>query len=515
MTQAQYKHSIKSPNQKIEIKVCTGDNVTWAVTHEKTIVLSPSYISLELYNGVTIGTNTGKSEERTYSSNSSYKTPFYKKSEVHDIYNELVISTQKTFSIIFRAYDDGVAYRYITEINQDLVIKDETSDFNFDEDYKIYLPYVTDLRGDEEWVQAFEATYDEHKLSEGKKRLAFLPIMVELKDGKKAVITESDQQDYPGMYLVKNDANNKGLKAKFVPVVLETYHGGIGEMDLLAKKRADYIAKTKGSRSFPWRTIIISEKDIDLLDNDMVQKLAEPSRIVDHSWIKPGKTSWDWWNDWNLSGVNFEAGINTETYKYYIDFASANKLEYIIIDDGWSGRLDLFQINPNLDLPGIIAYAESKSVKVILWSSWFAFKQDMEKVCKTYSEMGAVGFKVDFFDRDDQEVVTSVYQMADAAAKYHMILDYHGFFKPQGIQRTYLNILNLEGVKGMENVKWTPYDDVPRYDTSIPFIRQVVGPMDYTPGATRNRNKANFTPSFSMPVSQGTRAEPFLTRQFD
>ena len=399
-----------------------------------------------------------------------------------------------------------MAYRFFTEFDADLTIGNEVSDFNFDEDYKIYIPYVTDLRGPEEWVQAFEATYDEHKLSETKDSLAFLPILVELKDGKKALITESDLQDYPGMYLVKNPANAQSLKAKFAPIVLETYHGGIGDMDLLAKKRADYIAKVNGNREFPWRTVIISEKDIDLLDNDMVQKLAEPSRISDVSWIKPGKISWDWWNDWYLTGVDFEAGINTQTYKYYIDFAANNGLEYIIIDDGWSGRLDLFEINPDLDLPHIINYAKSKNVDVILWSSWFAFIQDMEGICKKYSEMGAVGFKVDFFDRDDQEVVSSVYKMADVAAKHHMILDYHGFFKPQGIQRTYPNVLNFEGVKGMENVKWTPDDDVPRYDTSIPFIRQVAGPMDYTPGATRNRNKENFTASFSMPQSQGTRA---------
>lgn len=506
-SQAQYSHSIKSPNQKIEIKVNTGDKTTWAVTHEKTIVLMPSEINLGLKNGVIIGTNTGKTKERISSSNSSFKTPFYKKSEVIDLYNELVIETNKNYTVIFRVFNDGVAYRFVTDMDQSLIIKNEMSDFNFAGDYKAYMPYVRDFRSDEIWMQSFEATYDEHNISATKKdTMAFLPIMVELADGKKAVITEADLQDYPGMYLKKNDSNAHGFKATFAPVILESYQGGIGNMNRLAKKRADYIAEVEGKRSFPWRTIIISSEDKELSNKDMVQKLAEPSRIKDESWIKPGKISWDWWNDWQLAGVDFEVGINTETYKYYIDFANANELEYIIIDDGWSSGLDLFEQNPDLDLEATLAYAKSKNVGVILWSSWYAFARDMEGIFKKYAEMGVVGFKVDFFDRDDQEVLRSVYEMSAVAAKYKLMMDYHGFFKPQGLQRTYPNVMNFEGVKGLENVKWTRDDDMPRYDTSLPFIRQVAIPMDYTPGAMRNRNKSNFRASHSMPMSQGTRA---------
>ena len=227
MTQAQYSHSIKSPNQKIEIKVSTGDKITWAVTHEETIVLRPSDIGLDLNNGVNIGKNTGKTKERISSFNGSFKTPFYKKTEVKEFYNELVVITNKNYSIIFRAYDDGVAYRFVTDIDQKLIIKNETSDFNFAGDYKAYMPYVRDFRSDEIWMQSFEATYDEHPLSETRKdTMAFFPIMVELAHGKKAVITEADLQDYPGMYLKKNSSNAHGLKAAFAPVILESYQGG-------------------------------------------------------------------------------------------------------------------------------------------------------------------------------------------------------------------------------------------------------------------------------------------------
>jgi alpha-glucosidase len=485
MTQAQNSFEITSPNQNIKVLISTGEKTTWSV----------------------LGRNSGSVSQRLESENGFFKTPFYKKAEVHDQYNQITLSTEKAYGIIFRAYNDGVAYRFFTQKEANITIENEIADFNFSDNHKLFIPYVRDFRSDEQWMQSFEATYDEHSLSETKEEtMAFLPIMVALADGKKAVITEVDLQDYPGMYLQKNEENLHGLKATFAPVILETYQGGIGNMNTLSKKRANYIAQVEGNRSFPWRTIIISSEDKELLNNDMVQKLAEPSRITDESWIKPGKIAWDWWNDWQLAGVDFKAGINTETYKYYIDFAQANGLEYIIIDDGWSSRLDLFELNSELDLEVTLAYAKSKNVGVILWSSWYAFTRDMEGICKKYSEMGVVGFKVDFFDRDDQEVLRSVYEMSEMAAKYKLLMDYHGFFKPQGLQRTYPNVLNFEGVKGLENVKWTPDDDVPRYDTSLPFIRQVAGPMDYTPGAMRNRNLYNFRPSHSMPMSQGTRA---------
>ncbi len=507
LANAQSFHKLSSPNGEVAIEIAAGEELKWAVKFKNTHVIIPSSIYMKIGENEALGKNMGEVREEFTSKNSSFKTPFYKKAEVVDHYNQLTLHTSKNYDVIFRAYNDGVAYRFKTSFVDSLTVYEERADFNFDNDHKVFMPYVRDFRGESLWDQAFEATYDEHKISQTKRdTMAFLPILVELSDGKEAVVTEADQQDYPGMYLTKNRDNATGLTSTHAPLVLKTFQGGIGQMNSLAEKRANYIAKTKGSRLFPWRTIILSQDDKELLNNDMVLKLAEPSRIEDPSWIKPGKISWDWWNDWQLAGVDFEAGINTKTYKYYIDFAAANKLEYIIIDDGWSSRLDLFKLNEDLNLPEVLAYAKDKNVGVILWASWFAFRQDMEKVCKTYSEMGVKGFKVDFFDRDDQEVLSSVYKMSEIAAKYQLVMDYHGFFKPQGIQRTYPNVLNFEGVKGLENVKWTPNDNVPRYDVSIPFIRQVAGPMDYTPGAMRNRNRWNFRPSHSMPVSQGTRA---------
>jgi alpha-glucosidase len=273
----------------------------------------------------------------------------------------------------------------------------------------------------------------------------------------------------------------------------------------MVAKREPYIAKVNGTRNFPWRAVVISKSDKELANNDMVQKLSAPSRIADESWIKPGKVAWDWWNDWNISKVDFKAGINTETYKYYIDFASKNNIEYVVLDEGWSEETNMMKISPNMNVQELINYGKQKNVGIILWASWYAINQVLDDAFSQYSKMGVKGFKIDFIDRDDQKMVKSLYEIANKAASYKLLIDYHGMYKPTGIQRTYPNILNFEGVKGLENAKWTPNDDMPYYATCIPFIRMLAGPMDYTPGAMRNATKLDFHLSNSLPMSQGTR----------
>jgi alpha-glucosidase len=250
--------------------------------------------------------------------------------------------------------------------------------------------------------------------------------------------------------------------------------------------------------------VAISAHDKELVDNDIVQKLAAPNRLQDVSWIKPGQVAWDWWNDWNISNVDFKAGVNTATYKHYIDFASANSIPYIIMDDGWSTKLDLYAIAPTIDLREIIDYGRQKNVGVILWASWSAVLRQSDKAFPDYSKMGVKGFKIDFIDRDDQIAVASTYEIAKKAAEHKLMIDYHGIFKPTGLQRTYPNVVGYEGVKGLENYKWAN-EDQPRYAVTIPFIRMMAGPMDYTPGAMRNASQANFRPVNGNPMSKGTR----------
>jgi len=506
MAQKNKNYQLLSPDGNMILKIAAGDQLEWSVIDKTTPIVSPSTISLQLETGEVLGKKVAITSTKTEKVNTSFVPIHYKKNIITDIYNQLTINCKGNYGIIFRAYNDGVAYRFFTKKKGEITIVNEEANFNFDKDYKCFIPFVRDFRGTEQYIQSFEALYTERNISQfSKDTLGFLPVLVDLGDQKKAVITEADLEDYPGMFLKVNDAKDKSFMGVYAPYPLEVKQGGYKMLNTMVSKRADFIAQVNGTRNFPWRVVIISDNDASLLNNDMVQKLASPSRIADPSWIKPGKVAWDWWNDWNISHVDFKAGINTQTYKYYIDFAAANKLEYIILDEGWSNDLDLMDVSPKINLKEIIDYGKQKNVGIILWAGWHAVDLKMDEVFAKYAAMGVKGFKIDFMDRDDQKMVSSLYVIAKKAAENKMIVDYHGMFKPTGLQRTYPNVINFEGVKGMENVKWTPNDDVPRYDVTIPFIRMIAGPMDYTPGAMRNATQSGFRPINSMPMSQGTR----------
>ena len=499
---------VKSPNGKIDMALESGDKISWSVKHENTEVIAPSTISLTLGGGVVLGNNAKVISAKNSKVSTTFATPIYKKELVTDEYNQVKVKFKGGFGLILRAYNDGVAYRFFTSKKGQILVESEEANFNFSQDHKAYVPYVRDLRENNMYISAFECNYVEIPLSKFvKDSLAISPLLVDLGNGKKAAIIEADLEDYPGMFLTRNNQTQQGLKGGFAHYPKEERLGGFNNMNYMVVKREPYIAKTSGTRNFPWRAIIISESDKDLLNNDMVQKLSTPSRIADVSWIKPGKVAWDWWNDWNLSKVDFKAGINTETYKYYIDFAAKNNIEYVVLDEGWSEETDMLKISPSMDVEELINYGKQKNVGIILWASWYAINQVLDDAFSKYSQMGVKGFKIDFLDRDDQKMVKSIYDISKKAASYKLLIDFHGMYKPTGIQRTYPNVVNFEGVKGLENAKWTPIDDMPYYATCIPFIRMLAGPMDYTPGAMRNATRADFRPSNSMPMSQGTRCQ--------
>lgn len=497
LAQTAKNYQVKSPDGKISINITAGETVNWSVKHEDTEVITPSEISMTLDNGEILGKNAVVKKATATSGNAAISTPIYKKTSVQDNYNQLSLTFKGDYGLVFRVYNDGAAYRFTTQRKGELTIINEGANFNFKEDDKAFLPFVNDYRNKDKFTTSFESHYDNIKLSAIKKdTLAFLPVLVDVGSPKKAAILEADLQDYPGMYLAGGDKSLHGVFAQYPT------EEAVLRINYVVKKRANYIARTSGTRSFPWRVIVISTEDKQLADNDMMQKLAEPSHIIDYSWIKPGKVAWDWWNDWNVSHVDFKSGINVPTYKYYTDFAAANKLEYIIIDEGWSDDWDLNKTK--LDVQQVVDYAKSKNVGVILWSTWCAMSRDVEGLMDKFEKMGVKGFKIDFIDRDDQKMVASLYDIAKIGAKHHMLIDYHGMYKPSGMQRTWPNIINCEGVKGMENMKWGT-DNQPGYDVSIPFIRMMSGSMDYTPGAMRNATKEAYRPVNSNPMSQGTR----------
>lgn len=501
-------YQLYSPDGNVVVTVNAAPNLSWSVRHGNTTVLAESPISLTLANGEVLGKGAAVATAKTASANAVINASLYRKKSIQDNYNQLQLSFKNAFAVLFRAYNDGVAYRFVTNKKDSLTITGEETVFNFDKDHNSFIPYVREPRyKNDKFQTSFEALYDERKLSQFlKDTLGFLPLLVELDDNKKAVILEADLENYPGMYVQQNSSAGNSLQAVHAPRPLtETLGGNAGGRNAIVTSRAPYIARVVGATSFPWRAIAISTSDKELLNNDLVYKLASPTRLADAAWIKPGKVAWDWWNDWNISHVDFRAGINTPTYKYYIDFAAANGLEYIVMDEGWSLPTDIGQISPAINLKEIVDYGKQKGVGVILWATWYALNGRLDEIFSKYSAMGVKGFKIDFLDRDDQEMVASTYTIAEKAANYKLMVDLHGMYKPTGLQRTYPNVIGFEGVRGMENMKWAPSDDVPHYDVTLPFVRQMAGPMDYTPGAMRNATKSGYRPINSMPMSQGTR----------
>ena len=505
---------VKSPNGMISVSISVGDKVRYSVRHGKTVIIKGSEISMELEDGTVLG-SIGSMESikslKTNSVNEVLQTDFYKKKEVENNYNELIINFKGNYKLTFRAYDDGVAYRFSTSFKKQIFVKKENVNYCFDDDYVAYIPYVNARKGDgdfltQQFFTSFESQYTIDSISKmDAERIAFTPLLICVRDGKKVVIVESDLEDYPGTFFRKGKGNSLEAVQSTYPKVEE--QGGHNMLQMVVKERENYVAKVKGTRDFPWRAMVISENDAELMNSDIVYKLASPSRVDDVSWIRPGKVAWDWWNNWNIWGVDFKAGINNDTYKYYIDFASKYGIEYVILDEGWAvnKQADLFQIVPEIDLEELVAYANERNVGLVLWAGYYAIDRDMEHVCKHYSEMGIKGFKVDFMDRDDQEVVDFYYRMAAMAAKYHLFVDFHGAYKPTGLSHTYPNVLNFEGVYGLEQSKWDDDLNQVNYECMIPYIRMVAGNLDYTQGAMDNATKNHFRAIYTNPMSQGTR----------
>lgn len=497
------KYVLSSPDGTLKVEISAGNELAYQVMHGNDTILSHSNIGLVLENGTIVGKTPRITGERRRKIKDNIESPFYRFKEFVATGNELDLKLKGGFGIIFRAYNEGVAYRFYTTQSSDIIIKEEQAEFNFKEDYTAYLPYTTNDK--KPMAMAYQNVYDITPLSKAQPKLAFLPVTVDC-GSVKLTLLESDLEAYPGMF-VQSQQGKYGLKGVFAPYPAKTDFYPWRKQEYVTET-TDFISRSRGSRSYPWRVLAITEKDTDMPVNNLVYALASPNRIGDTSWIKTGKVAWDWWNDWNLKGVPFKAGINMDTYKYYIDFASRNGLEFIVLDEGWydpkSG--DMLTVIPELDLPELIAYGKSKGVEIVLWTVFNVLDSQLEAACKKYADMGIKGFKVDFLDRDDQTAVEMVYRIAEMTARYKLTLDLHGIYKPTGINRTYPHIINFESVFGMEEVKWTDIkNNMPFYDVTFPYIRMMAGPVDYTPGAMRNATKADWRAMYYTPASMGTR----------
>ena len=500
-------YTLQSPDGNLGVEVRVGNEITFSVSHGGVQLVAPSRIAMTLDGGRAFGESDKVRKVTRSQADRWIDAPVYKKSRVREQYREMVLQFPE-FDLQVRAFDAGAAYRFVSKLKGDFLVESEQAEFRFPEDWTAWFPYVRESASYEaQFYNSFENTYTYGTLSTwDPARLAFLPLVVEAPRGMKVLITESGLLDYPGMYLSNPDGGTT-LRGVWAPYPKEVRQGGHNMLQGEVQSREAYIAKASGAAEFPWRIVSVSTEDRQLADNDLVWLLGKPAE-GDFSWVKPGKVAWDWWNDWNLYGVDFRAGINNDTYKYYIDFASKQGIEYVILDEGWAVNLqaDLMQVIPEIDIPMLSRYAQERGVGLILWAGYWAFDRDMEAVCKHYSALGIKGFKIDFMDRDDQVVVDFYRRAAETCAKYGLMADFHGAFKPSGLNRTWPNVINYEGVHGLEQMKWSAASvDQVTYDVTIPFIRMAAGPMDYTQGAMRNATRGNYRAVNSEAMSQGTR----------
>lgn len=495
---AQKQFSLLSPDKSIETKISIGDKTEFSVLKNNKMIISPSTISMNINSGIVLGEKSKIKSNKTNSVDQVVERVVKQKSkDVREHYNELKIMFKEDFALTFRAYNEGVAYRFETMLDGDLKVNSENYTVNFAGDYSIYFAEEANFRSHT------EATFKYLSLKDiSEKRFAFLPAVVDTKEGTLVGITESDLDDYAGLWIKGTSTN--GIKGIFPNYVLE--ENQLNDRDIDPVKRADYIAITKGKRTFPWRIFAVTNHDGDLITNELVFLLSKPNQLQDVSWIKPGKVAWDWWNANNIYNVDFRAGINTATYKYYIDFASKYGIEYIILDEGWYHIGNLLRVNPDINVEEIVNYGKQKNVGVILWAIWKTLDVQLEQALDQFVKWGVKGIKIDFMQRDDQAVVNYYWKVAREAAKRKLLVDYHGAYKPCGLQRAYPNVITNEGVKGLEHDKWS-LDVNPEHCVTIPFIRMFAGPMDFTPGAMNNVVKSSFKSMFTQPASMGTRCQ--------
>ena len=487
--------SLVSPNEqlKISLRIDKKTGTQYQISCGQTLLLDDSSLALHLDDGRIIGKSDVKNSENR-KVNSEINVVFGKNKTLTENYNEMIIHYKNGYDLIIRAYNEGIAYRFVTHLEGEMVIVNEEAIFNFAGRPKVYYPQSPDLRN-------FEKTYVIYNSIEEIKpyRFAVGPVLFEYPDSPhKIIITEADTYDYPGLYIEPNDKNSmRGMWANLPRVVDDPENIFSNHLPII---RYNYIARTEGARTFPWRVFVISSDDKSLLNNHLVYLLAEPNRLEDVSWIHPGKTAWEWWHKAMLEDVDIPFGkrnLGLELYKFYVDFAARNQLEYLTLDAGWKETY----------IQELCEYAAEKNVRIFVWT-WASKVLEDSTWLSRMKEAGVYGVKIDFFERNDQIAMRWGHHLAQQLADLKMVALYHGCPVPTGLDRTYPNILNFEAVRGAECNFWDRGSD-PAYHVQFPFIRMLAGPIDYTPGSMRNKTKEEFQPIDRpniIPSSMGTRA---------
>ncbi len=496
---SQNTFNLSSPDQTLKIVVETRAGLRWRLEQKGQPILSPSPVALEIEGKGNLGQQATvlRSETKTFDQ-VQYPAVHQKSATIREHYNELTLHCAGDWGIVFRAYNEGVAYRFFTRFKEaNATVRSETCQIQATGVKTILYPEEDGFYSHNERI--FKP-YSPAGLTPGK--LASLPALLQLENGSSLLLTETDLQDYPGLWLRSGENGQlNGVFPNYPKYTIQT-----SDRDIKVTDREPFLAKNRGQRNYPWRLFLVAQRDADLLVNQLPWLLAEPSRIQNTDWIKPGKVAWDWWNNLNISGVNFIAGLNTDTYKHYVDFAAENGLEYIILDEGWSDPGNLLSVNPDLNMDELADYAKAKNVGLILWVTWVSIDRQFDELLPNLKKWAIKGLKIDFMQRDDQPAVNFYWRMAEKAAEQQLLLDFHGAHKPAGLQRSWPNVLSFEGVYGLEQSKWDKEKRIdPEHDVTLPFTRMVAGPMDYTPGAMLNYQRSDWFPSWSRPASLGTR----------
>ena len=500
--------AIKSPDGRLSLKVNLSETVSWNVSLDGMNIIENATISMDMGSNRVLGSSPKLRSKNTESKNETIipQVP-NKDANIKSVFNQLTLNFKGGYQLVFRTYNDGVAYQFIDQSSKTKTVINEQMTLTFPAGTSSFFPQ------EESMYSHNERDYLNKNISDiATGEFCSLPVMFDTKKAK-VLFTESSLLNYPGLFLAKGKENT--FTTTFPKYVLKAVPNEAFNPDRnqIISEEADFIAKVDGKRSYPWRVFIISDDDRTFVESNLVTQLSPATKISDVSWIKPGQVAWDWYNANNVYGVDFEAGVNDETYKYFIDFASKNGIEYVILDEGWTkSTTEILEDNENIDVPELIKYAKSKNVEIILWVLWKPLYENPEKILQLYSSWGAVGIKTDFMQRSDQYVVESYEKIAEIAAKYKLLVDYHGAFKPAGVERMWPNIINYEGVKGNENNKWSSAI-TPEHNVTLPFIRMAAGPLDFTPGAMINMNKVdyetggpNYAAFWTRPMSFGTRA---------
>src|SRR6266545_2385958 len=489
-------YTVRSPDGRVEIRIQTGERITYSIYLRSKVLVQDATMSLRV-DEATLGRQPTVRDTKQQTVDQEILPVVRQKfARLREHYNELRLEMQEGYSVVFRAYNEGAAYRFETSLPRaEVKIYSEEVVVNFAGDYSAYYPQ------EESFISHNEREFKHVALkSITSSAIASLPAVVDFGDGTKMALAEADVDDYPGLWLQGTSGNTLAGTFPAYPLKEKLER----DRDLKVVERADYLAGTRGTRTFPWRIFGIAEKDGDLLTNQLVYLLAKPSQLQDTAWIKPGKVAWDGWNANNVYGVNFKSGVNTETYKYYIDFASKYGIPYIILDEGWYKLGNVLEVVPEINIPELTAYGKQKNVGVILWVVWKSLNDQLEPALDQFSQWGVKGIKVDFMQRNDQVLMNFYHNLSRETAKRKMLVDFHGAQKPASLTRTWPNLISTEGVRGLEWSKWSAETDPP-HTVTLPFTRMFLGPMDFTPGAMINAQKASFAAIHERPMSLGTR----------